>query len=348
MPPFDKSAMDGYACRKEDLSAPLEVIDYIPAGILPGKIIGSGQSSKIMTGAKIPEGADCVIMIEQTKERADGKIEFLNDDTKSNICLKGEDVKVGDIVLDCGMYLNAAMLAVAASVGKTVVHVYKPPKIALISTGDELIEANMIPEGPMIRNSNAHNLMAQISATGAKTNYLGIIGDSKSVLESAITAAFRKHDILILTGGVSMGDKDYVPEILKNMGLEVIYDKLAIQPGKPTAFAAGNGKFCFGLSGNPVSSLLQFELTAKPFIYKMMEHDYSLPIVKTVIDQSKKRKKTDRQQFFPIKLQNGMAVPIEFHGSAHIAGLVKADGFGIFEMGNDQIEAGQEIQVLLL
>jgi molybdopterin molybdotransferase len=348
MPPFNKSAMDGFACRQSDLNQPLKVVDYIPAGQLPAKPINEGECAKIMTGAKIPEGADCVIMVEHTRELDSGTIEYVKQKSKSNICLQGEDVKSGDKVLPKGILINPAAIAVAASVGKSVLKVFKPPKIALIATGDELVEVDSKPTGAAIRNSNSYNLIAQIQKTGAMVNYLGIVSDSKDKLEEAIHSALSENDGLILTGGVSMGDKDYVPEILAAIGLEVMYEKLAIQPGKPTAFAYGKGKFCFGLSGNPVSSLLQFELTAKPFIYQFMQHTYKIPFVKMKLYGERKRKRTERFQFFPVKLVEGEAKPLEFHGSAHVAGLVEADGFATFEIGKNKIEAGEEVRVLLL
>ena len=348
MPPFDKSAMDGFACRLEDLKEDLKVVDYVPAGSLPNKAIGKNECVKIMTGAKMPEGADCVIMVEYTEDKNNEYIRFVGKNTKSNICDLGEDVKVGDIVLQKGRVLNPASIGVAASVGKSILHVYDTPTVALLATGDELVEINHSPDGAMIRNSNSYNLIAQLKQAKAKVNYLGIVSDKKEVLKSAMIEAFEQHDVLILTGGVSMGDKDYVPEILTELGLETVYDKVAIQPGKPTVFAHGNGKYCFGLSGNPVSSLLQFELLTKPFLYHLMGHNFKLPFVKMKLDRSKSRKKTEREQFFPVRLENGSAELIEFHGSAHIAGLVDADGFAVFEKGKAQIEEGEEVRVLLV
>lgn len=348
MPPFNKSAMDGYACRKEDLDKELKVIDYIPAGRLPNKSVQVGECAKIMTGAKIPEGANCVIMVEHTEEITENSIVFKGKGTKSNICIQGEDVKVGDVVLQKGSRLNPASVGVAASVGKSILHVYEPPNVALLATGDELVEVSDKPQGAAIRNSNSHNLLAQINQTSARAMYLGIVSDNKEALSNAIIKALEENDILVLTGGVSMGDKDFVPEILSELGMIVEYEKVAIQPGKPTVFAYGNGKFCFGLSGNPVSSLLQFELLTKPFIYCYMQHDYQLPLVKMKLSKEKRRKKAERKQFFPIQLIDGEAIAIEFHGSAHISGLVQANGFGVFEVGKDKILEGEEIDVLLV
>ncbi len=348
MPPFDKSAMDGYACRKSDIKEPLEILEFIGAGTFPTQKVTQGTCSKIMTGAKLPEGVDCVLIIEHTSLTEDGKVIFKKENSKENICYLGEDVKNGDKVLEKGTKITPAVIAVAASVGKTKLHVFAPPGITLIATGDELIEPNNVPNGPFIRNSNSYNIQSQITSTPAKVNYLGIIGDNKQKLKKAIYKALEKTDILILTGGVSMGDKDYVPDILREHGLKMEFDKIAIQPGKPVAFAHGNEKYCFALSGNPVSSMLQFELIVRSFIYHFMGMEYNLPIIKAKLKSSKTRKKTDRMQFFPIELINGEAKPIEFHGSAHIAGMVKANGLAIFPIEVDKLEANSEVEVLLL
>lgn len=347
MPPFDKSAMDGYACKQSDLDKELVVVDYIPAGSLPSKAINTGECAKIMTGAKVPDGADCVIMVEHTNELAENRIVFTGKETKSNICYLGEDVKTGDIVLRKGSILTPASIGVAASVGKSILHVFKKPTVALLATGDELIEVDKSPKEATIRNSNSYNLMAQLKKMPADAQYLGIVPDSKDALKETISKAFQLYDIVILTGGVSMGDKDYIPEILTELGLNTVYNKVAIQPGKPTVCAYDINKYCFGLSGNPVSSLLQFELLVKPFIYTFMHHNYQLPLVKMKINKEKSRKKTERQQFFPIQLIDGEAHVLEFHGSAHISGLVNASGFAVFEQGVANIKAGDEVKVLL-
>lgn len=348
MPPFDKSAMDGYACKYEDLTNELEVIDYIPAGAKPSHTISPGTCAKIMTGAKVPEGADTVFMVEYSKQVGGNKIYFTGKNTKSNICKLGEDVKVGDKVLKKGDIISPASIGILASVGRINVKVVSSPDIALIATGDELIEPYENPNEVQIRNSNSYNIMAQISETKSRYNYLGIVKDDKKSIRSVIKGALDESDMLILTGGVSMGDRDYVPEILSEFGLEVVFDSMAIQPGKPVAYAHGNQKFCFALSGNPVSSLLQFELLVKPFIYYSMNGNYRLPVVQALLGQEKQRKKTERKQFFPIAFENGMAYPIEFHGSAHIAGLHYADGFGIFPLGKTKLNRNEPVDILLL
>jgi molybdopterin molybdotransferase len=348
MPPFDKSAVDGYACRMCDLKNPLKVIEFVPAGTLPLQRISENTCIKIMTGAKVPDGADCIIMIEDTITVAENIIKFSGKNTKSNICYRGEDLQTGQKVAEKGSIITPAVIAVAASIGKTKLRVSKPPKVALMATGDEIIEPDNIPSGPFIRNSNPYNLMAQIEQAPASVDYLGIIPDNEPVIKEKISTAVKNFDILIITGGVSMGERDYVAGILKSMGFTIAYEKLAIQPGKPVVFAFKDKKFCFALSGNPVSSMFQFELLVRPFIYMFMGHNYKLPIIKAKINAEFIRKKTERLQFFPIRLENGNAIPIEFHGSAHITGLIGASGLGLIEPGKATIEKNEEIDILLL
>ncbi len=348
MPAFDKSAMDGYACRLEDIHTPLQVVDYVPAGVVSASKVQKGQCMRIMTGAPVPAGADCVIMIEHTKKTDAQTVVFLGKNTKSNICYQGEDIKAGEKILEYGHRLNPASLAAAASVGIVSLKVAKRPKVFILSTGDELVEAHQQPGKAQIRNSNAYNLQAQVLKTGINADYLGIVGDTEMALEMAISNAFNSCNVLLLTGGVSMGDKDYVPQVLEKLGFIILVNKIGIQPGKPVVFAKKGQQYCFGLSGNPVSSFLQFELLAKPLLYQLMGHGYHLPWVKMALDTTVNRKKTDRLQFFPVRLLEGKAQVLEFHGSAHILALAQADGFGTFIIGQDEIESGAQTSVLLI
>lgn len=348
MPPFDKSAVDGYACKRSELGNDMKVIDFVPAGSVSDKKVASGTCIKIMTGAKVPEGADCVIMVEHTINPKENIIRFTGKDTKDNICYQGEDINDREMVMSPGNMIKPASIAVLASVGKKNILVYQPPCIALVSTGDELAEPQELLKEGQIRNSNAYNIMGQIAQTPAKSQYLGIVRDNKTHLKKAINQALEENDLLILTGGVSMGDRDYIPEIMQEEGFEIYFDKLAIQPGKPVLFAKKGNKYCFGLSGNPVSSLLQFELLVRPFIYQFMHFSYELPVVNLVLNKKTIRKKKERQQFFPVKISNGVAQIIEFHGSAHIAAMHHADGFGFYPRGVSEIGGDLIVPVLML
>nr|NQU93465.1 molybdopterin molybdotransferase MoeA [Bacteroidota bacterium] len=221
MPPFDKSAVDGYACRKEDLEGDLEVIELVPAGRMPEKRIVSGTCAKVMTGGVVPEGADTVIMVEHTRDSGENTIRFIENKTNQNICFRGEDIKQNEVVLKKGTLIRPQEIAVLASVGCVNPLVFKQPVVGVISTGDELVEPNEKPLPSQIRNSNAAQLMAQIRRAGAIAEYFGIASDTEESTRELITKALDKCDMVLLTGGVSMGDFDYVPKVLNDLNISI-------------------------------------------------------------------------------------------------------------------------------
>ena len=344
MPPFNKSAVDGFACRKEDIYAEMELMEVIPAGKKPEKDISKGQCSKIMTGAMLPIGADCVVMVEDTFEK-DNKVKFTKENTNSNICLKAEDIRKGDLVLSKGTLIKTQDIAVLASVGAVNPKVFCKPQVGIISTGDELVEPDCIPEISQIRNSNAWQLIAQVHKAGAIANYEGIALDTKESTFEKITNAFDKNDIVILTGGVSMGDFDYVPEIMKEIGVDILFKSIAVQPGRPTVFGIKDDKYIFGLPGNPVSSFVQFEMLVKPLLRKMMGIIEDIPVLNIPIGIDFKRKKTERKSFIPVIIKEGLIFPVEYHGSAHIHSYAFANGIIWMEKGQSEIKKGEIICV---
>jgi len=347
MPPFDKSAMDGYACRKEDLKNPLEVIEVLPAGKIPEKIVGINQCTKIMTGAIIPEGADCVIMVEHTEEVGDNVIRFVKENTNTNICYKGEDIKTGDLVLEKGICIKPQHIAVMASVGCTQPLVAKQPTIGIISTGDELVEPSSAPAPSQIRNSNGYQLIAQVTRAGGIPNYIGIAEDSEEVTFDTISKTLNENDIVLLTGGVSMGDFDFVPDIMEKAGVVIKFRSMAVQPGKPTLFGTfDQHKFIFGLPGNPVSSYTQFELLVRPLMLKLMGIK-KLPMpVKLPMGKAYKRRKSQRKSFLPVVIrEDGKVYPVEYHGSAHIHSYVFANGITSIDIGKETLEIGELVDV---
>ncbi|MFC2111093.1 gephyrin-like molybdotransferase Glp [Bacteroidota bacterium] len=347
MPPFDKSAMDGFACRKEDINNELEVIEVLAAGKIPEKKIGQNQCTKIMTGAIIPEGADYVVMIEHTEVTKDGKIRITEDNANDNICYFGEDIKKDDLVLNKGLKIKPQHIAVMASVGCVQPLVSKQPRVGIISTGDELVEPSNFPAKSQIRNSNGYQLIAQVKRAGAIANYIGIAEDSEEVTFSTISKALKENDIVLLTGGVSMGDFDFVPEIMIQCGVDIKFRSMAVQPGKPTIFGTFNeNKFIFGLPGNPVSSYTQFELLVRPLILKLMGIS-ELPVkLKLPMGAEYKRIKSFRKSFLPINIsKDGKVYPVEYHGSAHIHSYVFADGIIAIEIGNEKLEIGEMVDV---
>ncbi|MCF8366719.1 MAG: molybdopterin molybdotransferase MoeA [Bacteroidales bacterium] len=345
MPPFNKSAVDGYACRRDDLAAELEVIETIPAGKSPEKQITPGKCSKVMTGGMVPEGADIVIMVEDVLETGSNKIRYVKDKTSGNICYTGEDIRKHDKVLERGTLIRPQEIAVLASVGVAEPLVYKQPVVGIISTGDELVEPQQTPAISQIRNSNAAQLVAQVKCCHAIPAYFGIARDTEASTREMIIKALEASDIVLLTGGVSMGDFDYVPKVLNEIGFEIKFKSIAVQPGRPTVFATREGKYLFGLPGNPVSSFVQFELLVKPLIYQMMGNDFrpmgfELPMGKTY-----SRKKAKRKSFLPVTIKNSKIWPLEYHGSAHIHSYIYADGIIAVEIGNTTLEEGELVHV---
>jgi len=345
IPPFNKSAMDGYACRKIDINIPLTVIQTVLAGETPVKYINKGECIKIMTGAKLPENADYVAKIEDTKTDKDGKIYITKIDNKDNIIYKAEDLKKNECILKIGTLIRPAEIATLATVGKTTISVYRKPKITIASTGNELIEPENILEENKIRNSNAYQLIALCQKIMIDTNYVGIIKDNLTETTNKISSLILNNDIIILTGGVSMGDYDLIPETLKQLNFEIIFHTISVQPGKPTLFAKKDNKYVFGLPGNPVSSFLQFELLVKPFIYKLMNHNYQPVLCSAPLVYNYKRKKSERTALVPVKIENSMVHFVEYHGSSHLLALNNADGFIIIPEGTTEIPANTYVTV---
>jgi molybdopterin molybdotransferase len=345
MPPFDKSAVDGYACRRSDLGEALEVIEEIPAGRKPMKVIEKGCCAKIMTGAMVPEGADTVIMVEFTEQVANDKIRFTGTTTSANICYAGEDVKLGQLVLTKGTFLRPQDIAILASVGEASPQVYLKPIVGVISTGDELVEPHVKPGLSLIRNSNASQTIAQIKNAGATPIYFGIAKDTEDSTRELLTKAFNNSDITLLTGGVSMGDYDYVPKVMQDLNIHILFKSLAVQPGRPTVFGTKPGKFIFGLPGNPVSSFVQFEMLVKPLIYKMMGNIFEPPVIKLPMGETFWRRKTSRKTLLPVKIKEGQVFPVDYHGSAHIHAYSFADGILAMEIGKSEIIKGELVDV---
>jgi len=346
MPPFNKASVDGFACKKSDLAHELEIIETIPAGKWPEKEVGSHQCSRIMTGASLPGGSDCVIMVEDTTLLSSGRILFNGSFTKENYAIKGEDIKKGDIVLRKGKLILPQDIAVLASVGHILPRVSRMPRIAVISTGDELVEPDHIPGRSQIRNSNASQLMAQVSRSGAIGKYYGIVRDNEEETLTAVKKAIFENDILIITGGVSMGDFDFVPSVLEEAGVRIIFTRVAVQPGKPTTFGLHSEAVVFGLPGNPVSSFIQFEMLIKPLVYKMMGHVFRPLNIRLPMRERFTRVFSERMALIPVKITSeGTVTPVEYHGSAHILALSETDGIIKLPSGINRIEEGEVVSV---
>jgi molybdopterin molybdotransferase len=346
MPPFNRSAVDGYACHREDLNTDLEAVEVIAAGQVPMKSVGKGQCSKIMTGARVPDGCNIVFMVEDSEVVASDKIRYKGAEAKNNISFRGEDVKKGEVVLRGRKIIKPQDIAVMASVGHVDVCVKMKPNIGILSTGDELVEPSSFPEPSKIRNSNAYQLLAQVERAGGMGMYYGIAPDVEDVTFKMIVKALNENDIVILTGGVSMGDFDFVPGVLEKAGVEILFDQVNVQPGKPTVFGVHKKALVFGLPGNPVSSFIQFETLVRPLISRMMDYDWNPVEQKLPMAVRYERKSPVRMGWIPVIINAGSEVePVDFHGSAHISALPDADGIIAVMAGKKTVEKGEIVSV---
>jgi molybdopterin molybdotransferase len=270
-PPFNRAMRDGYAVRAADLAqlpATLQVIGEIKAGAAPEtlpKQIGAGQAAAIMTGAPAPKGADAVVMVEYTA-LSDGRVTITRGiATGDNIAPGGSEARAGDLLLEPGTLMDYAALAVASSVGQQNVWVFRRPVVGILSTGDEVVELSALPGPTQIRNSNSYSLAAQVRAAGATPRMIGIARDETSQLRELISEGLDT-DLLVLTGGVSMGKYDLAEQVLSELGAEFFFTGAQIQPGRPVVFGRVGEKYFFGLPGNPVSTMVTFALFVRPLL----------------------------------------------------------------------------------
>jgi molybdopterin molybdotransferase len=347
MPPFNRSAMDGYACRQSDLSTTqlLRIIEEIPAGTRPEKRVEEGTCAKIMTGAEVPEGADCVIKVEDTKLVSDDQVEILSKGNNSNIRHFGEDLRKGEVVIRKGTLLNKQHAGLLAMVGCINPLVFKQPKAGIISTGSELVDPDKTPPPSGIRNSNGTQLMSQLKSLNIIARDFGIIKDDKQSIKNLIEAQLNNLDILLLSGGVSMGDYDFVPEVLQELGFDIKIHKIKVRPGKPLLFAVKENRFVFGLPGNPVSTLIQFEIMIKPFLLKMMGVNEEQEWITMVMGSDLQLNAISLRYFVPVKIVSGLVYPLEYHGSGHLAAYAEADGILEVNENTDMIKKKDLVNV---
>lgn len=344
MPPFDKSAVDGFACRRQDMSHPLRIIETIAAGKVPIAKIGLNECARIMTGAMLPKGADTVLMVENT-EMAGEFTRFTGGPTATNICFTAEDIHKDEKVLSLGTRIKPQHIAVLASVGCHLPIVYRKPVVGVISTGNEIVEPDELALPGQIRNSNGWQLMAQVQKAGCIAHYFGIADDSPEATKAKIIAAQATCDIILLTGGVSMGDYDYVPGVIAEAGFTTLFHNIAVQPGKPTVFAVKDHTYLFGLPGNPVSAFVQFELLVRLLIEKITGCTETHFMLRMPLGADYKRRKSDRKSFLPVKIKFNEVFPVEYHGSAHIHAYTEADGIMTVDIGETEILKGTLVDV---
>jgi len=345
VPPFDRSSMDGYACKKSNLPGRLDVIEELAAGGFPKKHINDGECVRIMTGAPVPKGADTVVKIEDVEELEDGHINIPNM-SDVNICMEATDIKKGDLILKAGTNISAVHIAILAGAGKCRVLVFEKPKVAILPTGDELVEPEFYPEGGQIRNSNGHQLLAQLNQMNLPVFYQGIVQDNKRALQTALNDALEIADVAIFSGGVSVGAYDYVPEIIAEAGFDIHIRKMKMKPGQHTLFASRNGKYILGVPGNPVSSFVQMEIVGKYLLYLLMGNEIKPVRFKVKLSENYHRKISERLELIPVVINDqGEIELLQYHGSAHIHALLVADMLMEVPIGIEEIKQGEESYV---
>ena len=356
MPPFNRSAMDGYAVIAEDTSsAPVEltVIENIAAGHMPTKKVLRGQASKIMTGAAVPEGADAIVKFEETEDlSAKNMVNILKAiDTGKNISEMGEDMKMGQVVLRKGVHIRPQEIGVLATVGKSRVDVFSSPTVGIISTGTELVAVESKPSAAQIRNSNGYSLAAQARRLNADVELLGTVKDTKEEISLMMRKGLQK-DILILSGGVSMGEYDLVGEVMKDLNTHIYFEKVALRPGKPVIFGKKDGTFIFALPGNPVASFVTFELFIYPAIRKMMGfsalHRTTVKAFLEVEILVKRKRREYRPAFLRMHNNQWHVSLVEWHGSADLLSTTRANCLLIVREDAEKLSVGQLVDVVVL
>lgn len=356
MPPFNKSAMDGYAVRSTDLKTipqELKCLGTIKPGRAFERIIRKGECAKIMTGSAVPGGSDSVVMVESTEV---GKrlswIRVLKRTRKwENVCFKGEDIKKDTVVLKKGMLLRGPEIAITASLGKTKVKIYRKPRVAILNTGDEIVQPGNNLTGNKIYNSNGPMLLSLLSAMDIEVEYLGIARDEEEKLTEMVKKGL-KNDIFLISGGVSMGEFDIVPEVLKKCGVKEVFHKISIKPGKPVFFGTKKSRLIFGVPGNPVSTYLTFMILIKPAIEKMMGKTPQFNIHRGILEENFRQKPDRRKHFIPVKVflkeKQPHVFPIKgYHGSADIASLSLANAFMIVEGTVSFLKKNSQVEIIL-
>ncbi|MCB1195047.1 molybdopterin molybdotransferase MoeA [bacterium] len=355
IPPFDTSAMDGYAVRHEDVTGTpvkLKVIESIQAGYMPKKSVCSGECSAIMTGAPLPEGADTVIMVEHTEKLSGSHILVNRSGAKSeHIRFKGEVLAGNSSILSRGTMVSNRHIPLLAAAGKTVLSVFALPHVTIISTGDELVEPHLTPKHGQIRNTNAPMLTAHLAALHIAPHYAGIAQDTEDGLMRKISLGLQSN-ILIVTGGVSAGDYDLAPSILRTLGVKQLFHKVNIQPGKPFFFGKRADTLIFGVPGNPVSSMIIFLLFIRPALLKMMGANDVFGTVLSGRLTKDFRKKQGRKMVYPVKISfadlSYAVTPLDYLGSADIRAFAEADGAMILDGNRPEWKRGEPVEFMFL
>ena len=363
LPHFSRAAMDGYAVRSKDtfgasqgLPAYLKLVGVVEMGKEATQPVQAGEAIRISTGGMMPPGSDAVVMVEYTNEVEGGLVEVQRGVSPAqNVIQVGDDIKKGETVFQCGRRLKAHDIGALTGIGMSSVPVFKRPRVALISTGDEIVDADVTPLPGQVRNINQHSLAGLIAECGAELKDLGVTPDDRQRLTTALTQALGWADVVLLSGGSSMGAKDIALEtILSFPDSEFIFHGISVAPGKPTIFAKAAGKPIMGLPGYPVSALVIFDLFAAPMIRRLggeviATHARFARTAKAIL-KTNIASQVGREDYIRVALeqesQGLLATPLP-NKSGAIFTLVKADGMVRIDLNQDGLEAGEEVEVIL-
>ncbi|MBN1614756.1 MAG: molybdopterin molybdotransferase MoeA [Deltaproteobacteria bacterium] len=358
IPPKDNSAMDGYAVRWEDTRgatrkkpAVLDVVEDIPAGRIPEKAIQTGEAARIMTGAPIPEGADAVVRVEDSEKIGSRVKIFAAAEKGQDIRFAGEDVREGETIIAKGKVIRPAEIGMLAELGRSFISVRQRPLVAVLSTGDELVDIDQFPSPWQIISSNSYAMAAQVIDCGAVPLQIGIARDRRKDLLAKFQAALRA-DIIISSGGVSVGDYDLVKDIMHKVGNRMHFWQVAMRPGKPLAYGSMNGIPLFGLPGNPVSSMVSFEQFVRPAILKMMGHrNLYRKSVRAVLEEDLTKMKGFRHFIRgTVQYDKGRYTVSSTgkQGSGILQSMVRANCFIVMPENVISVRAGETVSVQLL
>jgi len=359
LPPFDRATMDGYAVRASDTAdAPtrLAIVGEAAAGAgWRGGELKAGEAVRIMTGAPVPAGADSVQQVEVTRELEDGAlVEIERATTPAQFITKrATEIKRGEIVLRAGETINAAVMAALASFGYAEVQVGARPRVVVLATGTELVDVSEQPGPDKIRDSNTYSLLAYAEAAGATVEHLPFAGDNEELLQRVIAESAERADVLVLSGGVSMGVYDFTKKALSALGAQIFFERVSLRPGKPTVFARLGRTLVFGLPGNPVSVSVTFNLFARTAIRAMQGASVAaLTEEQAVLGRSVKGA-IERASYLPAELRTDetgrlVAEPLRWGGSSDFVAFTRADALVIVEQGVKAVEAGSVVRVVRL
>ncbi|MFH1081288.1 MAG: gephyrin-like molybdotransferase Glp [Pseudomonadota bacterium] len=358
IPPKDNAAMDGYALCSADIvgACPerpviLDVIEDIPAGAIPRKRVEPGQAARIMTGAPVPEGTDAILRMEDTEKDGEKVRVFEAVPAGQDIRLAGEDVRPGETVISSGDIIRPAEVGMLAALGRSFISVYQKPLVAILATGDELVDVDANPSPWQIINSNSYTLAAQVLDCGATPLQIGIAKDTREDLTAKLKFALRA-DLIISSGGVSVGDYDLVKDIMKEVGNRMQFWQIAMRPGKPLAFGAINSVPLFGLPGNPVSSMISFEQFVRPSILRMTgRRKLFRKTIQALLTASIEKKKGARHFIRAhVSIEDGRyrVVSTGEQGSGILKSMVQANGLIVLPEDTASVKAGETVAVQLI